>query len=364
MVTLRFNKVLANNILLLHLNSVIFDFFCNISQVSLTQSCLTVFSFSVNSLGLLLHYYLSYSIESNNGFWCTMLVTDPSSALSFTPASASASDRPGIHAVALKLNEYPPMSCHTSPSGSTSPSSTPSILFKGTRHSYPSPWPPMRSPPFWSGRCALYSPCPTEFSRINVFCSKASFLIIISQISGPTWWERISLTHPSLLLKLMRSGSHPPSEVWTLYPPLLHLLLVLMIPSTISTNVLSLALLPMLLLVLLLHILQLCPPVPPPTSTGIIVNTVIRLGSGKLANGQEVHALPAGSSNLVFRSLAGDFSLILSPLSQFFHRLLQLHQLLSIRPSSSLQAVLLCRVLVLMFYLFVLVLDTSPCISS
>ena len=52
-----------------------------------------------------------------------------------------------------------------------------------------------------------------------------------------------------------------------------------MIQSTLSANVLSLALLPMLLLVLLhvLSSLQLCPPVSPPTSVGITANTVIRL---------------------------------------------------------------------------------------
>ena len=85
-----------------------------------------------------------------------------------------------------------------------------------------------------------------------------------------------------------------------------------MIQSILSANVLSLALLPLLLLVLLhvLPILQLRPPVPQTTSAGIIANTVIRLkiaelvclGSGKLADRQEVHALPAGDSNLDFLS--------------------------------------------------------------
>ena len=57
-----------------------------------------------------------------------------------------------------------------------------------------------------------------------------------------------------------------------------------MIPSKLSPNVLSLALLPMLLLVLLhmLPIIQLCTPVPPPTSAGIIANTVIRLNIAEL----------------------------------------------------------------------------------
>ena len=70
-------------------------------------------------------------------------------------------------------------------------------------------------------------------------------------------------------------------------------------------NVLNLALLPVLLLVLL-HAIR--PPVQPPISAGIITNTVIRLtlqsfmhmGPGKLTDRQEVHALPAGDSNLVF----------------------------------------------------------------
>ena len=63
-------------------------------------------------------------------------------------------------------------------------------------------------------------------------------------------------------------------------------------------------------------------------------------------------------------SLARGFSLILEPPSQFFHRLLQLHQLLSLQPSSSLPAGLLCPVLVLDLYLYVLVLITSPGLSS
>ena len=63
-------------------------------------------------------------------------------------------------------------------------------------------------------------------------------------------------------------------------------------------------------------------------------------------------------------SLAGEFLLILEPLSQFFHRLLQLRQLFSLRPSASLPVVLLCLVLVLMLYLYVFVLSTSPGLSS
>ena len=63
-------------------------------------------------------------------------------------------------------------------------------------------------------------------------------------------------------------------------------------------------------------------------------------------------------------SLGGDFLLILEPPSQFSHRLLRLHQLLSLRPSFSPPAVLLCLILVLMLYLYVLVLDTSPGLSN
>ena len=63
-------------------------------------------------------------------------------------------------------------------------------------------------------------------------------------------------------------------------------------------------------------------------------------------------------------SPAGGFFSILEPWSQFFHRLLQLHQLLSLRPSSLVPAVLLCLVLVLILYLYVLVLTTSPGLFS
>ena len=63
-------------------------------------------------------------------------------------------------------------------------------------------------------------------------------------------------------------------------------------------------------------------------------------------------------------SLAGDFLLTLEPLFQFFHRFLQLNQLPSLGPSPSLLVVLLCLVLELVSYLYVLVLDTSPGLSS
>ena len=70
-----------------------------------------------------------------------------------------------------------------------------------------------------------------------------------------------------------------------LYLPLLRLLLVVMIPSTLSANVLNLALFLVLLLVLL-HVLHiLCPPVQPPTSAGIIANIVIRLNIAELCSG-------------------------------------------------------------------------------
>ena len=64
------------------------------------------------------------------------------------------------------------------------------------------------------------------------------------------------------------------------------------------------------------------------------------------------------------QSLVRGFLLILEPLSQFFHRKLQLHQLLSLRQSSSPPAVLLYLVLVLILNLYILVLDTSPGLSS
>ena len=62
--------------------------------------------------------------------------------------------------------------------------------------------------------------------------------------------------------------------------------------------------------------------------------------------------------------LAGDFSLTLEPPFKFFHRFLQLHQLLSLRPSSSPPVFLLCLVLELVLYLYLLVLDPSPGLSS
>ena len=62
--------------------------------------------------------------------------------------------------------------------------------------------------------------------------------------------------------------------------------------------------------------------------------------------------------------LAGDFSLPLEPLFRFFHRVLQLRQLLLLRPSSSPLVVLLFLALVLVFYLYILVLIISPGLSS
>ena len=57
-----------------------------------------------------------------------------------------------------------------------------------------------------------------------------------------------------------------------------------MIPSRFFANILNLTLLPVLLLILLhmLPILQLRPPVPHPTSAGIIANMVIRLNIAEL----------------------------------------------------------------------------------
>ena len=91
------------------------------------------------------------------------------------------------------------------------------------------------------------------------------------------------------------------------------------------------------------------------------------LGSGKLADRQDDHALSAGDSNLVFLqdSLTGWRFLVDTGASIFFFcRLLQLHQLLALKPSSLPTVVLLCLVLVLILYLYVLVLVTSPGLSS
>ena len=181
-----------------------------------------------------------------------------------------------------------------SPSGSASPSYTPSTLSKGIRNSCPSPWLQTRSPPLWWGRCAPYSHCPTGFTRMNVFCSMVSFSIISFQTSEPTWWEKISLIHANLLLKLTRFDSLPPPEVWTLYPPILRLLMVVMILSRLSDNVLNLALLPVLLLFLLHFLHVLSPPVQLPISAGI---TVIRLKIAVLhAHGIRETNYPARSS--------------------------------------------------------------------
>ena len=60
-------------------------------------------------------------------------------------------------------------------------------------------------------------------------------------------------------------------------------------------------------------------------------------------------------------SLVGDFLLILEPPFQFFHRFLELHLLLSLRSSTS-GFPLPCFGALL--YLYILVLDTSPGLSS
>ena len=126
-----------------------------------------------------------------------MPATKTSLTLALASASPSALDRHSVHAVAIKLPEFCADNAHVwfaqteaqfavrnltcsltkfyyciaalqavltqlrwwtssgtlqmsypmSPSGSTSPRSTPSTLSKGIRHSCPSPWLPTRSPP-------------------------------------------------------------------------------------------------------------------------------------------------------------------------------------------------------------------------
>ena len=71
-------------------------------------------------------------------------------------------------------------------------------------------------------------------------------------------------------------------SVNTLYPPLLRLLLVVMIVSTLSANFLCLTLLSVFLLVLFQVLHTLCPPVQPQISACIIANTVIRLNIAEL----------------------------------------------------------------------------------
>ena len=63
-------------------------------------------------------------------------------------------------------------------------------------------------------------------------------------------------------------------------------------------------------------------------------------------------------------SSAEGFLLIQEPPSQFFHRLLRLHQLFSLSPSSSMMTVLFCLVLVLVLFLYGLGVITSPGLSS
>ena len=71
----------------------------------------------------------------------------------------------------------------------------------------------------------------------------------------------------------------------------LRILWIMMIPSTLSANVLNLALLSLLLLVLLYMLHSLYPPVQSFTSAGIIPNIVLRL------NIAELHALGFRETN-------------------------------------------------------------------
>ena len=102
------------------------------------------------------------------------------------------------------------------------------------------------------------------------------------------------------------------------------------------------------------------------SSSARSVNAVSWVQGNWLSNRKFMHFMPEILTLFFFKicSLAGDFLLILEPLSQFFHRLLQLHQLLSLRRSSSPLVVLLNLVFVLVLYLYILVLDTSPGLSS
>ena len=90
--------------------------------------------------------------------------------------------------------------------------------------------------------------------------------------------------------------------------PLLWLLLVQMILSTLFDSVLNLNLL-LVLLLILPHVLYVLRPPVQPTSllvslhtwgSGSTLQNSLHVGSGKLTGWQEVHALPAGDSNLVF----------------------------------------------------------------
>ena len=67
-----------------------------------------------------------------------------------------------------------------------------------------------------------------------------------------------------------------------LYPPILRILWIMMIPSTLSANIFNLARLSVLLLVLLHVLHSLHPPVQPLTSPGIIANMVPRLNIAEL----------------------------------------------------------------------------------
>ena len=155
---------------------------------------------------------------------------------------------------------------------------------------------------------------------------------------------------------------------------LLPLFLIKMILSTPSTNVLSLA---------PLAPLALCPPAPACTSLHpdlrpLLVSSQTQrlssalpcslfLGSGKLAIQQEVHALPAGDSNLVFLkdSLSSRRFLVdAGAPASVLHKLIRICHLCSLIPSCSPPAVLCCLVLVLVLFLYVLVHINSPGPSS
>ena len=91
------------------------------------------------------------------------------------------------------------------------------------------------------------------------------------------------------------------------------------------------------------------------------------LGSGKLTDRQEVRALPAGDSNLVFLqdSMSGLRFLVNTGASiSVFPQVSPTPSAPLSKPSSSPPVVLGCLVLELVLYLYAFVLDTSPGLTS
>ena len=170
----------------------------------------------------------------------------------------------------------------------------------------------------------------------------------------------------------MKSGNTPPSEVWMLCLLLLPLFLIKMILSTPSTNVLCQCPQPCSACSL-----SSCTSLHPDLRPLLVSSQTQRLssalpcslflGSGKLAIQQEVHALPAGDSNLVFLkdSLSSRRFLVdAGAPASVLHKLIRICHLCSLIPSCSPPAVLCCLVLVLVLFLYVLVHINSPGPSS